>query len=94
MVGDGERWLVEAVGADCKYQGRGIGRRLMGWVCEIVDGEGGERRVFSQSTKASGCYVGLGLGFEIVEVEVQEGKAGKGSTVLVREPVASTAGRT
>lgn len=81
IVGDRNRFLVEILGVDSAYQGKGIGQRLVARACEFADAKGWP--IYLETSMAKGFYLRLGLGFEPVSTE--DDPAAK-SGQLLRKP--------
>ncbi|KAI0966618.1 acyl-CoA N-acyltransferase [Xylaria arbuscula] len=77
IVGDRDRFLIEVMGVDQAYQGKGIGKQLIAIVCDIADSKG--YPIFLETSQAREFYVKQGKGFEVVP---QDGK----EAVLLRQP--------
>ncbi|KAI0142807.1 acyl-CoA N-acyltransferase [Xylariaceae sp. FL1272] len=76
-VGHNDRFLVEVMGVDEAYQGRGVGKQLVARVCEIADAKG--YPIFLETSRARDFYVKQGRGFQVV---CPDGDA----AILVRQP--------
>ena len=62
-MGDKAPFLIELMGVDSDYKSLGIGRRLVGWACEIADER--DAAVYLQTTAAKDYYTKkLQFGFE------------------------------
>lgn len=83
IVGDQNRFLVEIVGVDSAYQGKGIGQRLTARACEIADADGWP--IYLETSMAKMFYLKQGLGFRLVSSEDDpEAKSGQ----MLRKPSA------
>lgn len=83
IVGDQNRFLVEILGVDAAYQGRGIGQRLVANACKFADAKGWP--IYLETSMAKLFYLKLGLGFRPVSTEDDpEAKSGQ----LLRKPAA------
>ncbi|KAI0434745.1 acyl-CoA N-acyltransferase [Xylaria sp. FL1042] len=76
-VGDRDRFLIEILGVDHAYQGRGIGKQLVARLCEIADLKG--HPIFLETSQAREFYLKQGRGFEVASPD------GKG-VILLRQP--------
>ncbi|KAF2157089.1 hypothetical protein K461DRAFT_218633 [Myriangium duriaei CBS 260.36] len=63
LMGERRHGLLEMVAVDDKWKGKGVGRMLVGKMCEVADAERVE--IFLQSGGARGYYLKLGMGFGI-----------------------------
>ncbi|KAI1284682.1 acyl-CoA N-acyltransferase [Xylaria sp. FL0933] len=61
-VGDRDRFLIEILGVDHTYQGRGIGKQLVARLCEIADSKG--YPIFLETSQAREFYLKQENGFE------------------------------
>ncbi|KAK4495203.1 hypothetical protein PRZ48_013530 [Zasmidium cellare] len=84
-VGDRNRFLIDIMGVDTAYQGRGIGQKLVAMACGFADAKGWP--IYLNTGQAKGFYLKQALGFQAVaskdDPDDPEAKDGK----LLRETV-------
>lgn len=90
-VGDRDRFLVEVMGVDSAYQGKGIGKQLVANACGFADAKGWP--IFLETSAARGFYLKQAVGFKVIAEddeakEAREGEEPHGG-VLLREPAVS-----
>ncbi|KAI0471682.1 hypothetical protein GGR56DRAFT_85004 [Xylariaceae sp. FL0804] len=85
-MGTQAHYLIELLGVDSAYAGRGIGRRLVRRACDVADAAGAA--IFLQTSQARRWWLGLGCGFESRKHDDPEGDS---SSAMVRPAPAAAA---
>ncbi|KAF2160182.1 hypothetical protein M409DRAFT_29263 [Zasmidium cellare ATCC 36951] len=80
-VGSRNRFLVEIMGVDSAYQGKGIGQRLVADACQYADAKGWP--IWLETSAAKGFYQKQKLGFQLIAKDEDQGETGG---QLLREP--------